>query len=84
VRERYPAQEPLLNLNNAVVSPPTRVVEQAAIEDFRLVSRNPNVNMWTLPSRRTEQARMPGRQRVPARARPLRRTSARPAATHRR
>jgi len=29
VRARYPAQEPLLNLNNAAVSPPPRVVEQA-------------------------------------------------------
>jgi hypothetical protein len=47
VRERYPAQEPLLNLNNAAVSPPPRVVEQAAIEAFRLVSRNPEVNIWT-------------------------------------
>jgi selenocysteine lyase/cysteine desulfurase len=47
VRERYPAQEPLLNLNNAAVSPPPRAVEQAAIEAFRLVSRNPDVNMWT-------------------------------------
>ena len=47
VRTRYPAQEPLLNLNNAAVSPPPRVVEQAAIEAFRLVSHNPDVNMWT-------------------------------------
>lgn len=47
VRARYPAQEPLLNLNNAAVSPPPRAVEQAVIEAFRLVSRNPDVNMWT-------------------------------------
>ncbi|VTU45235.1 hypothetical protein SRS16P2_00050 (plasmid) [Variovorax sp. SRS16] len=30
----------VLNLNNVGVSPPPRVVEQAAIEAFRLVSRN--------------------------------------------
>jgi selenocysteine lyase/cysteine desulfurase len=47
VRACYPAQEPLLNLNNAAVSPPPLTVEQAAIEAFRLVSRNPDVNMWT-------------------------------------
>ncbi|CAN7758743.1 MULTISPECIES: aminotransferase class V-fold PLP-dependent enzyme [unclassified Variovorax] len=47
VRACYPAQEPLLNLNNAAVSPPPRAVEQAAIEALRLVSRNPDVNMWT-------------------------------------
>jgi len=47
VRACYPAQEPLLNLNNAAVSPPPRVVEQAVIEAFRLISRNPDVNMWT-------------------------------------
>jgi hypothetical protein len=28
VRARYPVQEPLLNLNNAAVSPPARAVEQ--------------------------------------------------------
>ena len=33
--------------NNAAVSPPPRVVEQAVIEAFRLISRNPDVNMWT-------------------------------------
>ncbi|MDM0072324.1 DUF3526 domain-containing protein [Variovorax sp. J31P207] len=47
MRERHPAQEPLPNLKTAAVSPPARVVEQAVIEDFRLVSRNPNVNVWT-------------------------------------
>lgn len=47
VRARYPAQEPLLNLNNAAVSPPPRAVEDAVIEAYRLISRNPDVNMWT-------------------------------------
>jgi selenocysteine lyase/cysteine desulfurase len=47
VRARYPVQEPLLNLNNAAVSPPARVVEQAVIDAFRLISRNPDVNMWS-------------------------------------
>ena len=47
VRARYTEQEPLLNLNNAAVSPPPLAVEQAVIDAFRLVSRNPDVNMWT-------------------------------------
>ncbi len=47
VRESYPAQWPLLNLNNAAVSPPPLVVEQAVIEAYRFVSKNPDVNMWS-------------------------------------
>src|SRR5690349_19562945 len=48
VRQAYPPpQEPLLNLNNAAVSPPPLVVEDAALAALRLVSRNPDVNMWT-------------------------------------
>ena len=47
VRQAYPPQEPLLNLNNAAVSPPPLVVENAAAEALRMVSRNPDVNMWT-------------------------------------
>jgi len=47
VRACYPAQEPLLNLNNAAVSPPPVLVEQAVIEALQLISRNPDVNMWT-------------------------------------
>ena len=47
VRAAYPRQEPLLNLNNAAVSPPPLAVEQAVIDAYRLVSRNPDVNMWS-------------------------------------
>ena len=47
VRARYPDQEPLLNLNNAAVSPPPKVVEQATINALRFISRNPDVNMWS-------------------------------------
>ncbi|RZF23563.1 aminotransferase class V-fold PLP-dependent enzyme [Paraburkholderia sp. UYCP14C] len=47
VREAYPGQHPLLNLNNAAVSPPPLVVEQAVIDAYRFVSKNPDVNMWT-------------------------------------
>jgi selenocysteine lyase/cysteine desulfurase len=47
VRAAYPTQEPLLNLNNAAVSPPPLAVEHATIEALRLVSRNPDVNMWS-------------------------------------
>jgi hypothetical protein len=43
VRAAYPEQRPLLNLNNAAVSPPPLVVEQATIDAYRLVSRNPDV-----------------------------------------
>lgn len=47
VRAAYPRQEPLLNLNNAAVSPPPLEVEQAVIDAYRLISRNPDVNMWS-------------------------------------
>lgn len=47
VRKSYPAQQPLLNLNNAAVSPPPFVVEQAVIDAYRFISKNPDVNMWT-------------------------------------
>ncbi|MCY1447012.1 hypothetical protein D9M71_636130 [compost metagenome] len=43
----YPEQRPLLNLNNAAVSPPPLVVEQAMIDAYRLISHNPDVNMWS-------------------------------------
>lgn len=46
VRQAYPAQQPLLNLNNAAVSPPTLATEQAMIEAFRFTNQNPDVNMW--------------------------------------
>lgn len=47
IRACYPVQAPLLNLNNAAVSPPPLVVEQAVIDAYRLISRNPDVNMWS-------------------------------------
>ncbi|MEM5430387.1 aminotransferase class V-fold PLP-dependent enzyme [Cupriavidus oxalaticus] len=47
VRDAYPRQQPLLNLNNAAVSPPPLVVEQAMIDAYRLISQNPDVNMWS-------------------------------------
>ncbi|MEX3934468.1 aminotransferase class V-fold PLP-dependent enzyme [Paraburkholderia phymatum] len=47
VRAAYPRQQPLMNLNNAAVSPPPLVVEQATIDAFRFVSQNPDVNMWS-------------------------------------
>ncbi|GAB2961255.1 cysteine desulfurase [Streptomyces pseudoechinosporeus] len=46
VRAAYPEQRPLLNLNNAAVSPPPLVAEQATIDAYRLVSQNPDVTMW--------------------------------------
>lgn len=46
VRAAYPEQQPLLNLNNAAVSPPPLVVEQATVDAYRLVSQNPDSNMW--------------------------------------
>ena len=33
--------------NNAAVSPPPNAVEQAVIDALRLISRNPDVNMWS-------------------------------------
>jgi len=47
VRERYPKQEPLLNLNNAAVSPAPLAVDRAVVEALRLIGCNPDVNMWT-------------------------------------
>jgi selenocysteine lyase/cysteine desulfurase len=47
VRAAYPEQRPLLNLNNAAVSPPPLVVEQAVIDAIRLISHNPDFNMWS-------------------------------------
>lgn len=47
VRAGYPRQQPLMNLNNAAVSPPPLVVEQAMIDAYRLISQNPDVNMWS-------------------------------------
>ncbi|PVE23465.1 aminotransferase [Microvirga sp. KLBC 81] len=61
VRAAYPKQQPLMNLNNAAVSPPPLVVEQAMIDAYRLISQNPDVNMWSkldaaLPSIKEELA----------------------------
>jgi selenocysteine lyase/cysteine desulfurase len=46
VRASYPEQRPLLNLNNAAVSPPPLRVEQAVIDAFRLINHNPDTTMW--------------------------------------
>jgi selenocysteine lyase/cysteine desulfurase len=47
IRAAYPHQQPLLNLNNAAVSPPPLVVQQAVIDAYLLTSQNPDVNMWS-------------------------------------
>ncbi len=47
VRAAYPAQEPFLNLNNAAVSPPPIAVEEAVVDAYRFISRNPDYNMWS-------------------------------------
>lgn len=39
-------QEPLINLNNAAVSPPTLATEAAMIDAYRFANKNPDVNMW--------------------------------------
>jgi selenocysteine lyase/cysteine desulfurase len=46
VAAAYPEQRPLLNLNNAAASPPPLVVEGAVIDALRLISHNPDTNMW--------------------------------------
>ena len=46
VRRAYPEQWPLLNLNNAAVSPSTLATEKVMIESFRFINKNPDVNMW--------------------------------------
>jgi selenocysteine lyase/cysteine desulfurase len=55
VRASYPVQRPLMNLNNASVSPPPLAVEQAVLEAYRLVSANPDVNMWNVLDARLPQ-----------------------------
>ncbi len=45
IRAAYPAQEPFLNLNNAVSLPPI-VVEEAMIDAYRFIRRNPDYNTW--------------------------------------
>lgn len=47
VRTGYPVQHPYLNLNNAAVSPPPIIVEEAVIDAYRFISRNPDYNMWS-------------------------------------
>ena len=46
VRRQYPEQRPLLNLNNAAVSPTPLPVEDAVVRAFRFVASLPDVNMW--------------------------------------
>ncbi|WP_233848689.1 aminotransferase class V-fold PLP-dependent enzyme [Paraburkholderia sp. HD33-4] len=47
VRELYADQHPLLNLNNAAVSPPPMTVERAVLDALHFISQNPDVNMWS-------------------------------------
>ncbi|MBZ9709533.1 aminotransferase class V-fold PLP-dependent enzyme [Mesorhizobium sp. ESP7-2] len=47
IRAEYPTQGPFLNLNNAAVSPPLNVVEEAVVDAYRFISRNPDYNMWS-------------------------------------
>ena len=49
-RAAYPRQEPLLNLNNAAALRPARS-SRGVIDAYRLVSRNPHVNMWSSRAR---------------------------------
>jgi hypothetical protein len=47
IRAAYPTQQPLLNLNNAAVSPPPLIVQEPMIDAYRFISQNPDVNMWS-------------------------------------
>ncbi|MEQ8164517.1 MAG: aminotransferase class V-fold PLP-dependent enzyme, partial [Alphaproteobacteria bacterium] len=47
VRARYVTQYPLLNLNNAAVSPPTLAVQAAVREAIDAIARNPDYAMWS-------------------------------------
>jgi len=47
VRQAYPAQTPLMNFNNAAVSPSPKVVQEAVHEYLRMISQNPDFNMWS-------------------------------------
>ena len=47
VRELYANQHPLLNLNNAAVSPPPVTVASAVSDALNFISQNPDVNMWS-------------------------------------
>lgn len=47
IREAYPKQHPLLNLNNASVSPPPLVVQKAMIDAYLAIGQNPDVTMWS-------------------------------------
>lgn len=63
MRSAYPEQQPLLNLNNAAVSPPPLVVEQVTLDAYRLVNHNPDRNMWShldlgLPEAKAELAEL--------------------------
>lgn len=63
VRAAFPPQRPLLNLNNASVSPPPIAVQEAVIRAYRFQNENPDVNMWdkldnSLPSIKAKLAKM--------------------------
>ncbi|MCT7378120.1 hypothetical protein [Chelativorans salis] len=47
VSTTYSKQEPLMNINNAVVSPPPLVVEQAVDEAYRPTNCNRDISIWS-------------------------------------
>ena len=54
-----------MNLNNVAVSSPPLVVDQALVDRYRLISQNPDVNIWStldaaLPSVKEELASLIG------------------------
>ncbi len=46
VRDAFVPQQPLNNLNNASISPPTIVVQDAMIKAYQFANANPDINMW--------------------------------------
>ncbi|HXB13811.1 MAG TPA: aminotransferase class V-fold PLP-dependent enzyme [Bacteroidia bacterium] len=48
VRESYTASPNIINLNNAGISPQPKVVQDAAIENYRFCNETPSYHMWQL------------------------------------
>lgn len=46
VRDAFVPQQPLNNLNNASISPPTVVVQDRMIKAYQFANANPDFNMW--------------------------------------
>lgn len=46
IREAYPAEGPLLNLNNAAVCPAPFAVQQEAIRAYQFANEIPDVHLW--------------------------------------